>query len=58
MLTNKIVTFNNYIIKAELPHSCNQILAQDCSRELKFLVLLKRDEVQAQNLINVMIADL
>lgn len=55
---DKIVTFNNWIIKAELPHSCNQVLAQDCSQELKFLVLLKRDEVQRQNLVNVKIADL
>lgn len=58
MLKDKIITFNNGSIKPELPHSCAQVLVQDCSKDLKFLVLLKRDNAQDQNQINIKIADL
>lgn len=58
VLRDKILTFNKRSIKPELPHSCAQVLAQDCSQELKFLVLLKRDNAQDKNQINVKIADL
>uniref|UniRef100_H3C494 Vitellogenin 2 n=1 Tax=Tetraodon nigroviridis TaxID=99883 RepID=H3C494_TETNG len=58
VLKDKIITFNNWSIKPELPHSCAQVLVQDCSQELKFLVLLKRDNTQYQNQINIKIADL
>lgn len=40
-----------------MPQSCYQILAQDCTDELKFIVLWKRDEFN-QNYINVKIADM
>lgn len=53
-----MVTFNNKKFKAEMPHSCPQVLAQDCTREAKFIVLLKRDEEQKHNLLIVKIADM
>ena len=60
MLKDRVITFNNGSINPELPHSCTQVLVQDCSQELKFLVLLKRDNAQDQdqNHINVIIDDL
>lgn len=58
VLKDKIITFNNWRIKPEMPHSCAQVLVQDCSQELKFLVLLTRDSIQDQNQINVKIDDL
>ncbi|XP_071386639.1 vitellogenin-2-like isoform X5 [Centroberyx affinis] len=58
MVRDVLTTFNNRRYKNEMPHSCYQILAQDCTPELKFMVLLKRDFTQEQNLINVKIADI
>ncbi|XP_060934605.1 vitellogenin-2-like [Limanda limanda] len=58
MTKDKVITFNNRTYKNEMPHSCYQVLAQDCSPELKFIVLLKRDQSQEQNEINVKIANL
>ncbi|TNM87973.1 hypothetical protein fugu_006194 [Takifugu bimaculatus] len=58
VLKDKIITFNRGSFNTELPHSCAQVLVQDCSQELKFLVLLKKDYTQNQNQINVKIADL
>lgn len=40
-----------------MPLSCYQVLAQDCTNELKFMVLLKKDHID-QNHINVKIADM
>ncbi|KAG7282879.1 hypothetical protein CRUP_020717 [Coryphaenoides rupestris] len=54
---NTLTTFNNRRYKNEMPLSCNQILAQDCSQELKFMVLMKKDNNE-QNHINVKIADI
>ncbi|XP_061594362.1 vitellogenin-2-like [Cololabis saira] len=53
MINNKMITFNKRNYKTETPHSCYQVLAQDCTSELKFMVLLKKDQAQEQNEINV-----
>ncbi|XP_073332773.1 vitellogenin-2-like [Pagrus major] len=58
MVKDTLVTFNNRKFKNDMPHSCYQVLAQDCTPELKFIVLLKRDQTQEQNQINVKIADI
>uniref|UniRef100_A0A8C4ICX9 Phosvitin n=1 Tax=Dicentrarchus labrax TaxID=13489 RepID=A0A8C4ICX9_DICLA len=58
MVRDKLITFNNRKFKNEMPHSCYQVLAQDCSQELKFIVLLKRDQTLEQNLINVKIENI
>lgn len=58
MVRDTLITFNNRKFKNDMPHSCYQVLAQDCTSELKFIVLLKRDQTQEQNHINVKIADL
>ncbi|XP_070687992.1 vitellogenin-like isoform X2 [Pempheris klunzingeri] len=52
-----LTTFNNRRYKNEMPLSCYQVLAQDCTDELKFMVLLKKDHIE-QNHINVKIADI
>ncbi|GLD50056.1 vitellogenin-like isoform X1 [Lates japonicus] len=52
-----VTTFNNRRYKNEMPLSCYQVLAQDCTDELKFMVLLKKDHIE-QNHINVKIADI
>nr|AVA30492.1 vitellogenin Aa [Scatophagus argus] len=52
-----LTTFNNRRYKNEMPLSCYQVLAQDCTDELKFFVLLKKDHIE-QNHINVKIADI
>ncbi|XP_028259820.1 vitellogenin-2-like isoform X2 [Parambassis ranga] len=58
LIKDTVITFNNRKFKNEMPHSCYQVLAQDCTPELKFIVLLKRDQAQEQNQINVKIADI
>nr|BAD93695.1 vitellogenin [Verasper moseri] len=52
-----LTTFNNRKYRTEFPLSCYQVLAQDCTDELKFMVLLKKDNIE-QNHINVKIADI
>ncbi|KAM9848968.1 vitellogenin-1-like [Aulostomus maculatus] len=52
-----LTTFNKRRYKNEMPLSCYQVLAQDCTEELKFMVLLKKDQTE-QNYINVKIADI
>nr|AWI62945.1 VtgAa [Scophthalmus maximus] len=52
-----LTTFNSRRYRNEIPLSCYQVLAQDCTDELKFMVLLKRDHIE-QNHINVKIADI
>lgn len=58
MVKDKLVTFNKRKYKNEMPHSCYQVLAQDCTSELKFMVLLKRDQAQEENEINVKIENM
>ncbi|XP_056132378.1 vitellogenin-like isoform X2 [Lampris incognitus] len=52
-----LTTFNNRRIKNETPLSCYQVLAQDCTDELKFMVLLKKDHIE-HNHINVKIENI
>ncbi|XP_041646657.1 vitellogenin-1-like [Cheilinus undulatus] len=52
-----LTTFNNRKYTNEMPLSCYQVLAQDCTDELKFMVLLKKDHIE-QNHINVKISDI
>ncbi|KAM8746385.1 vitellogenin-1-like [Acanthopagrus schlegelii] len=52
-----LTTFNGRKYKNEMPLSCYQVLAQDCTDELKFMVLLKKDHAE-QHHINVKIADI
>ncbi|XP_060933408.1 vitellogenin-1-like [Limanda limanda] len=52
-----LTTFNKRTYRTEFPLSCYQVLAQDCTDELKFMVLLKKDNIE-QNHINVKIADI
>ncbi|XP_070817970.1 vitellogenin-1-like isoform X2 [Chaetodon trifascialis] len=56
-VSDTLTTFNSRRYKNEMPVSCYQVLAQDCTSELKFMVLLKKDHVE-QNHINVKIADI
>ena len=58
MVKDTVITFNNRKYKNEMPHSCSQVLAQDCTPELKFIVLLKRDQPEEQNKINVKIGNM
>ncbi|OXB55466.1 hypothetical protein ASZ78_012898 [Callipepla squamata] len=55
---NKITTFNEVKFNYSMPASCYHILAQDCSSDLKFLVMMKGAE-GATNLktINVKIGN-
>ena len=58
MVGDQLITFNNITLKNEMPASCQQVLAQDCTDELKFMVLLRKDLALQQNEINVKIADM
>ncbi|XP_049577313.1 vitellogenin 2 isoform X2 [Syngnathus scovelli] len=58
VIKDTVVTFNNRKFKAELPHSCSLVLAQDSTNEAKFIVLLKRDQEHDQNMLIVKIADI
>lgn len=55
VLKDKVITFNNRTYKTEMPISCYQVVAQDCTPELKFLVLLRRDQTHEKNEISVKI---
>ncbi|XP_056132380.1 vitellogenin-2-like [Lampris incognitus] len=57
MVRDTLTTFNKRKYTNEMPHSCYQVLAQDCTEELKFIVLLKRDHTE-QNQLNVKIANI
>ncbi|XP_063057820.1 vitellogenin-like isoform X3 [Engraulis encrasicolus] len=57
LVQNKLTTFNSRTYQLQTPAACYQVLAQDCSSELKFTVLLKKDQLTEQNHINVKIAD-
>uniref|UniRef100_A0A3P8W3Z2 Vitellogenin-2-like n=1 Tax=Cynoglossus semilaevis TaxID=244447 RepID=A0A3P8W3Z2_CYNSE len=58
LVKDTIITFNKRKIRTQLPHSCYQVLAQDCTPELKFIVILKRDQMQEKNQINLKIANM
>ncbi|NXA95386.1 VITA2 protein, partial [Melanocharis versteri] len=55
---NKITTFNKVQFNYTMPANCYHILAQDCSSDLKFLVMMKNAE-EAVNLkaINIKIGN-
>ncbi|TNN69111.1 Vitellogenin-2 [Liparis tanakae] len=58
MNESKLVTFNNNKLTLEVPQSCFQMLAQDCTPKLKFIVMLKRDLEKRQNQIYIKIYNL
>uniref|UniRef100_U3JU59 Uncharacterized protein n=1 Tax=Ficedula albicollis TaxID=59894 RepID=U3JU59_FICAL len=54
---NKITTFNGVEFNYSMPANCYHVLVQDCSPELKFLVMVKRLEESADLIaINVRLA--
>uniref|UniRef100_A0A8C6JC36 Uncharacterized protein n=1 Tax=Melopsittacus undulatus TaxID=13146 RepID=A0A8C6JC36_MELUD len=54
---NVITTFNGIKFNYSMPANCYHVLAQDCSPELKFLVMMKRLEESADfTAINVRLA--
>ncbi|NXE45337.1 VIT2 protein, partial [Casuarius casuarius] len=54
---NMITTFNGVEFNYSMPANCYHVLAQDCSPELKFLVMMKRPEESADLIaINVRLA--
>ncbi|NWH83803.1 VIT2 protein, partial [Aegithalos caudatus] len=54
---NKITTFNGVEFRYSMPANCYHVLVQDCSPELKFLVMVKRLEESADlTAINVRLA--
>uniref|UniRef100_A0AAY4DYU4 Phosvitin n=1 Tax=Denticeps clupeoides TaxID=299321 RepID=A0AAY4DYU4_9TELE len=58
MVGRTLTTFNNRRYNNELPFACYQVLAQDCTPELKFMVLMKKDAATEENHINVKIANI
>ncbi|XP_043078158.1 vitellogenin-like [Puntigrus tetrazona] len=58
MMEDAITTFNNRRYKNEMPISCYQVLAQDCTPELKFVVLLKKDAESEKKHLNIKLADI
>lgn len=55
---NTLTTFNNKRYQSEMPLSCYQVVAQDCTQELKFMVLLKKDHAHEKNHLNVKVANM
>ncbi|TRZ24564.1 hypothetical protein HGM15179_002511 [Zosterops borbonicus] len=54
---NKITTFNGVEFKYSMPANCYHVLVQDCSPELKFLVMVKRlEESDDLTAVNVRLA--
>ncbi|NWV55117.1 VIT2 protein, partial [Daphoenositta chrysoptera] len=54
---NKITTFNGVQFSYSMPANCYHVLVQDCSPELKFLVMVKRlEESSDLTAINVRLA--
>ncbi|NWI04947.1 VIT2 protein, partial [Tichodroma muraria] len=54
---NKITTFNGVEFNYSMPASCYHVLVQDCSAELKFLVMVKRLKESADlTAVNVRLA--
>ncbi|NXQ18064.1 VIT2 protein, partial [Peucedramus taeniatus] len=54
---NKITTFNGVEFNYSMPANCHHVLVQDCSPELKFLVMVKRLEESADlTAVNVRLA--
>ncbi|XP_041913750.1 vitellogenin-like isoform X1 [Alosa sapidissima] len=58
MIRDTLTTFNNRKYKNEMPLSCYQVLAQDCTPELKFIVLMKKDQISEQKDLSVKVSDI
>ncbi|XP_076134159.1 vitellogenin-like [Alosa pseudoharengus] len=58
MIRDTLTTFNNRKYKNEMPVSCYQVLAQDCTPELKFIVLMKKDQISEQKHLSVKVSDI
>ncbi|KAJ8376406.1 hypothetical protein SKAU_G00069860 [Synaphobranchus kaupii] len=58
LANDTLTTFNNRRYRNEMPISCYQVLAQDCTPELKFMVLMKKDPASKQHHITVKLADM
>ncbi|NXM74798.1 VIT2 protein, partial [Serilophus lunatus] len=57
VLQNTITTFNGVEFNYSMPANCYHVLVQDCSPELKFLVMMKRLEESADlTAVNVRLA--
>nr|ADI52871.1 vitellogenin [Acheilognathus yamatsutae] len=56
MMQDTISTFNNRKYKNRMPNTCYQVLAQDCTSEPKFDVVLKTNEQSEENRLNVKLA--
>ncbi|NWZ94228.1 VIT2 protein, partial [Nesospiza acunhae] len=54
---NKVSTFNEVQFNYTMPADCNHILAQDCSSDLKFLVMMKNAEALNLKVINIKIGN-
>ncbi|KAI7791431.1 putative vitellogenin [Triplophysa rosa] len=58
MIRNTVTTFNNKQYKYEAPYSCYQVLAQDCTPEHKFMVLMRKDNVSEHEHLNINVANI
>ncbi|XP_029286236.1 vitellogenin-2-like [Cottoperca gobio] len=59
MVNGTVTTFNNIKLNSNnMPHSCYHVLAQDCTKELKFIVLLKKEQTPEEHQINVKISNI
>ncbi|XP_072555899.1 vitellogenin-like [Paramormyrops kingsleyae] len=58
MTSETLTTFNNRRYRNEMPISCYHILAQDCTPELKFMVLMKKDRATEAKHVTVKLADI
>ncbi|XP_062411383.1 vitellogenin-like isoform X3 [Sardina pilchardus] len=58
MVRDILTTFNNKKYKNEMPISCYQVLAQDCTPELKFIVLMKKDQISEQKHLSVKVSEI
>ncbi|XP_068174544.1 vitellogenin-1-like [Antennarius striatus] len=57
MKKDALTTFNNKRFRNDMPLSCYQVLVKDCTDEMKFMVLQKKDKT-GQNHVNVKVADI
>lgn len=55
---DELTNFNNALCKTEMPLSCLQVLAQDCSPKLRFIILVKKESSQSKRQIRVHISNL
>ncbi|XP_020780334.2 LOW QUALITY PROTEIN: vitellogenin-2-like [Boleophthalmus pectinirostris] len=58
MKQNVLTSFNKARCESSMPKSCYQVLAQDCTEKLRFIVLVRREGPQAQRELRVLISHL